>query len=283
VYDVQAGWVEPNPDERERILGLPDGATRAPGVSERDRHRLTGNSMDVRALTGLIRVAVNAVSPSKVQHLQFQPVPPAPSTVIFQEPPTLPHGWATVLSLTYAVQAGECEEALIASDTQLEHSAFVPLTHTGDLTDVTKQFYIRNQDPDPLDITLDNLTLEYIRTGQLPRANLSTATVRRVLRRASRYQFQGERLTKIMSNGHTRQVPPIDARPAIVLQVHSSAGHFGYRRTLHLLLAVYAWAGMSRMVKQLVGACELCHRARASFTGQTMELQPHPVVGMFHT
>lgn len=86
-----------------------------------------------------------------------------------------------------------------------------------------------------------------------------------------------------MSNGHTRQVPPIDSRPDIVLRVHSSAGHFGYRRTLHLLLAVYAWSGMPRMVKQLVGACELCHRARASFTGQTVELQPHPVVGMFHT
>jgi hypothetical protein len=47
------GWVEPNNDERERIMGLPAGSTITPGqqVSRAERHIAIGGAIDFRAYT----------------------------------------------------------------------------------------------------------------------------------------------------------------------------------------------------------------------------------------
>jgi hypothetical protein len=52
VYDRQLrGWVEPNNDERERIMGLPAGSTITPGqqVSWAERQIAIGGAIDIRA------------------------------------------------------------------------------------------------------------------------------------------------------------------------------------------------------------------------------------------
>ena len=60
VYDTNPGiqsekrWTEPNPGERELALGYRIGITAAPGVTLAERHTITGNCMDQRALRALV-------------------------------------------------------------------------------------------------------------------------------------------------------------------------------------------------------------------------------------
>jgi site-specific DNA-cytosine methylase len=50
VYDPQLrGWMELTADERDSIMGLEPGSTRAPGVSKDQRRGAIGNAIDVRA------------------------------------------------------------------------------------------------------------------------------------------------------------------------------------------------------------------------------------------
>ena len=49
-------WAEPNPDERERIMGYETGCTAVPSVTEKQRHELMGRAMDRRAIVKLFSV-----------------------------------------------------------------------------------------------------------------------------------------------------------------------------------------------------------------------------------
>lgn len=51
-------YVEPCPDERERVLGYDTGCTAAPGVTEAQRHAITGRCMDSYAMQSLLAVAI---------------------------------------------------------------------------------------------------------------------------------------------------------------------------------------------------------------------------------
>ncbi len=55
---------QPNVEERERAMGLPTGATAAPGLSQAARHSLTGRSIDMHCLVMLLHVtaALSVVS-----------------------------------------------------------------------------------------------------------------------------------------------------------------------------------------------------------------------------
>jgi site-specific DNA-cytosine methylase len=56
VYDPEMrGWMEPTVDERELIMGLLSGSTRAPGVEEDQRRAAIGAAIDVRAYYWLWR------------------------------------------------------------------------------------------------------------------------------------------------------------------------------------------------------------------------------------
>ena len=88
IYDSTLGtWGEPNPEERERALGYETGATKAPDVTAKQRHEVTGNCMDQAALTGLLRCSLLTAmgGPSQLQHQQYQPVFP-----MFLSLPALP-------------------------------------------------------------------------------------------------------------------------------------------------------------------------------------------------
>jgi hypothetical protein len=49
---------EPSPDERERAIGYPTGATAAPGVTEQQRHTITGRCMDAYAMQSLLALCL---------------------------------------------------------------------------------------------------------------------------------------------------------------------------------------------------------------------------------
>jgi site-specific DNA-cytosine methylase len=56
VYDPEMrGWMEPTADERELIMGLLPGSTRAPGAGEDQRRAAIGSAIDVRAYSWLWR------------------------------------------------------------------------------------------------------------------------------------------------------------------------------------------------------------------------------------
>jgi site-specific DNA-cytosine methylase len=56
VYDSEMrGWMEPTADERELIMGLLPGSTRAPGIGEDQRRAAIGAAIDVRAYYWLWR------------------------------------------------------------------------------------------------------------------------------------------------------------------------------------------------------------------------------------
>jgi site-specific DNA-cytosine methylase len=50
IYDPELrGWMDPTADERELIMGMLPGSTRAPGIGEDQRRAAIGSAIDVRA------------------------------------------------------------------------------------------------------------------------------------------------------------------------------------------------------------------------------------------
>ena len=85
-----------------------------------------------------------------------------------------------------------------------------------------------------------------------------------------------------MADGTTRVVPPPNARRAITEHAHLTSGHFGSRRTAHLLLINYWWSGVLKQSRDIAGRCEVCDRVKASFDTQPLELNPLPIEGLFY-
>ena len=126
--------------------------------------------------------------------------------------------------------------------------------------------------PGAPDIHLDTATLHMLQHGTLHGTTVTPAQVSRVKRRVQQYRIvhapSGKELRRVMSNGSTRVVPKPESRAAIIQAAHDTCGHFGVRRTLHLLLQTYWWSGILRDVANELRQCELCDRAKASFTGK---------------
>jgi len=85
-----------------------------------------------------------------------------------------------------------------------------------------------------------------------------------------------------MPDGSRRTVPPPAERAELVRKIHGECGHYGMRRTLHLVLTSYWWAGARADVTAIVASCDLCSRARAAPTPEVPHLQPLPVMGLFY-
>ncbi|TPX33406.1 hypothetical protein SeLEV6574_g08385 [Synchytrium endobioticum] len=58
---------------------------------------------------------------------------------------------------------------------------------------------------------------------------------------------------------------------------HPLAGHFGYRKTLDLILRDYWWKGVSAAVKEYVSSCDSCQRNKASRQLPQGQLIPLPI------
>ena len=294
VYDsAVGGWTEPNPSERERALGYSTGTTAAPGLSLEDRHVLTGNCIDQSALTGLIRaMLVLSVSPSARERLAYCPVhaQPGPDAGGEWALPVLPalglRGEAAALHLALAADA--VAQAVEAGEEDLEDIGGEPEGGGPEETLANNRRLARQAaEPDGGDIYEDAPVLAFLRSRELPAGRKGPAPLRRVLRRAMRYHLSedtGDKgvLYRIMRDGSRREVPPPDLRPSLVAQAHALGGHFGSRRTQHLLLSRYWWQGMQKDANQLVAACPKCDRVRASFNTPRPTLQPLPIEGLFY-
>jgi hypothetical protein len=86
-----------------------------------------------------------------------------------------------------------------------------------------------------------------------------------------------------MASGALKMVPPPADRERLVQRLHEECGHFGRRRTTHLVMLDYWWAGLYEDVRRCLGSCQVCQRvSNALFNAQRPDLQPLPIMGMFY-
>ena len=131
------------------------------------------------------------------------------------------------------------------------------------------------------DVWGDRETLHLVQTGQhLPGSALQER--KRAAKRARSYVWSDGHLFRRFWDGSRREVPPPAARPPLIKTFHEKTGHFGARRTAHLLRNHYWWAGLDLDVRTEVRGCQLCGRVNASFTAGTDTLNPLPLEGMFY-
>jgi transposase InsO family protein len=137
----------------------------------------------------------------------------------------------------------------------------------------------------------DEPVLSYLATGRIPDPAVQERTMRRIIRRARAYRLQTpagatggaptKTLYRILGNGSIRVVPPKADRLGVIESAHQLSGHFGIRRTSHLLLASFWWHGILADVASVVNQCKTCDRIRAQFDQPTADLQSLPIDGLF--
>ena len=132
-----------------------------------------------------------------------------------------------------------------------------------------------------LDVWGDKETLHLVQNGQhLPGSGLPAR--KRAAKRARSYVWSESRLFRRFWDGSKREVPPPESRAQLVTEFHAKTGHFGSRRTAHLLRQSFWWVGLDADVRAAVRNCQLCERVNASFTATTDTLNPLPLEGMFY-
>ncbi len=364
------GLEEPNPDERERIMGYYTGCTRAPGVSERERHEIMGRAMDRHVMVHLFAVywslaprlcrlmpqrlqeghALNSLeqlygrtAASILRQQGWVPGGPllAPNA---REPICEPliiegnfdrrglgygqgsctegqattgvagQGSCTTGQATAAVAAlcegiarvgvGEGRQLATAGgglqDSRLGavysegelHDHFCALSTVADGQDKAecgepnklepqgegKGELVKATRADPYS---DAGLLFFLREGRVPATAVGKEAAR-IRRRAGRYCIVEGQLQRRMGDGARRQVPPLHKRVDLIRDTHERTGHFGIKRTKHLLLSSFWWPGLEDDVKRVLAACEPCQRVKASFNAERPQLQPLPIMGLFY-
>ncbi|GAQ89454.1 putative retrotransposon protein [Klebsormidium nitens] len=148
------------------------------------------------------------------------------------------------------------------------------------------------------DIWEDINTLNHLWTGVLD-PNWSKGEVERVRRRAQSYRFRdgvvihhlnsdGEEeprtcdgvLLRLLAGGEEKIVPAPQQRDNLVREIHDFTGHWGEKRTVHLLKRTYWWAGMYKTAQDGVASCQQCDRTKASFSVKMSGMKSLPIMGL---
>eukprot|EP00798_Chlamydomonas_sp_ICE-L_P022093 gene22093-biopygen30777 len=312
IYSLQGGaWSEPRPDERERMLGYYTGATAAPGLTALQRHVLTGNCMDQRALVAIIRTSVELAAPPRLTALlAYQPpirpqLLPASTPVLFLTTvPRFPHSspapsdsmpshsrqfygteLACMLAVTRNASAPRHIQPAFPPPSAPPATPLIPTLAPGKQLDADIRLADMAKESEPLDIHDDQFVLEYLRRKVLG-TNWSVARTRRVLARSRKYKLGSsptgaEKIIRILANTMERIVPAPSERATIIQRAHEASGHFGARRTAYLVVSSFWWQGVVKQVKALVKNCKVCDQALAYFNQPTATLQSHPIHGLF--
>ena len=75
---------------------------------------------------------------------------------------------------------------------------------------------------------------------------------------------------------------PPPARQDIIAKTHADTGHFGQRRTQHLLLLSFWWPGLYSDVIKHCQNCAVCSRVDTIFNAGDKQLHPIPANGLFY-
>jgi len=251
---------EPRADERERAMGYDTGTTAAEGVTEQQRREVLGKCMDANALRawGAIAFAL-AEGYEAVLVTGEGGEAGAPSHLAG----VLPSGAAIF-------DGGEEAQEFVRNDQQ----ALAAEVADDQLGRVRKA---------PAEVWEDHNVVEFVKAGKQGSPSGGGAEAVRVRRRAAAYRWQEGKLMRCMDGGRVVTVPPVGDRDGVIRELHELTGHFGVRRTRHLVLQQHWWRGMGSDVARVVGACEKCDRiGRTSFNAQQPTLHPLPIEGLFY-
>lgn len=270
VFDEELrGYTEPCPDEREAAMGFDQGCTCVrdfpgqPAVTEQHRHVLTGRAMDVNALSGLVALCYMlaqpgspALSKAAAQHrVDICATAVARQT---KQVSDLPSGYTVLPSHTGSAVRSLALHSMATAQEQLLSTA------------------------QRRDIWNDPQLLQFVLQGKIL-DSMHVSAVKALQRRSAHYRADAAgKIHRIMPDGSTRIVPsPVD-REAIVRTMHVRTGHFGEKRTAHLLLTQFWWYGLFSDVYRVCRSCSLCRRTNADFNARAPLLQPLEIKGLFY-
>ena len=85
-----------------------------------------------------------------------------------------------------------------------------------------------------------------------------------------------------MADGTTRVVPHPRDRIGVVKKAHIHSGHFGVKRTAHLVFQAYWWSGITRDIAKIVTSCKVCREAKAQFNTPAATLNSLPLMKLLY-
>ncbi|KAK3239670.1 hypothetical protein CYMTET_50416 [Cymbomonas tetramitiformis] len=108
--------------------------------------------------------------------------------------------------------------------------------------------------------------------------------VRRVKRRAARHRWDEatDEIYMITLSGKEVRIPKPADRLALVKEYHSRTGHWGIRRTQHLLWQRHWWADLKKDVEAVVTQCGTCQRVKTHYAREEAVLSPLEIVSFMY-
>ena len=251
-------------EERELALGFTAGCTAAPQMSYEARHRATGSCFDINSLSTLLAAAFAIRARNDVPMHSLHSYPswdeeelhdsgyPAPGPQLIGPNMAHPHlagllqsgQWFLRLASLSAIATGEDSSDPVATS--------------------------------PADVWDDLEVMSYLRGEQkLPIS-------RRTLKRSQRFRWTGDTLFRCMADGTLREVPPPAGRYDLIRTLHESTGHWGRRRTTHMVLQTYWFSNLYQAVRDVVRSCSACSRQQATFNSLQPVLNSVPIRGYMY-
>ncbi|KAK3240018.1 hypothetical protein CYMTET_50097 [Cymbomonas tetramitiformis] len=116
------------------------------------------------------------------------------------------------------------------------------------------------------------------------RVRLPEEEVRRVRRRAARHRWDEatDEIYMVTMSGKEVRIPKPADRLALVKEYHSRTGHWGIRRTQHLLWQRHWWADLKKYVEAVVTQCETCQRVKTHYAREEACLSPLEIVSFMY-
>jgi Integrase zinc binding domain/Integrase core domain/PHD-finger len=247
VWDARLGaWTEPTVQERELALGYTAGCTAAPNATLVLRHQVLGRCIDSNVAMAILAVAqqVGGDQPWFAMVDRRAAQPSVAAVVALARPAVQQCGVFAAM-------------AVAAAAAQQEGAA-------------------------GKDIWEDQVALQWLQQGAGGAPALSRAERSRMAHRARLYEWRDGSVWRRLPDGSTKLVPHPDQRQGIIAQLHEQAGHYGVKRTAHMVAASHWWRTLYSDVAKVVRRCEVCDRVRAAFNTQQAELQPLPLQPMFY-
>jgi hypothetical protein len=113
-------------------------------------------------------------------------------------------------------------------------------------------------------------------------AATSRAEQSRIAQRAKLYSWQQNTLFRKLPDGSLKSVPRPADRTALIRSIHEQTGHYGAKRTAHLVAASHWWRTLHMDVAKAVSECSICDRVRSSFNTLQPSCKPLPIEPMFY-
>ena len=284
-------------EERERALGYTTGCTEAEGVTFDQRHIITGNCMDSFAMQSLLAIILG-LHQRQGQHSLGRISSQAAinerggNTAIMDNPFAVgcTSSWTAAQpskvytqNITFATSVEEEEEALAPSSQQpdITEDSQVRSSRMGQDQEDDEEDEASTPRLWTADIWKDPLCLSYLQNGRFSEEEKNEYSYKqrqRVVRRAASYQMVTDESTNEktlyrvfpgVDEQERRKIPPPEMRNILVKQTHEQCGHFGRRRTCHLLTLSYWWAGIFESVRDCIRNCQACNQMHASFNSSS--------------